>query len=92
MHLCLECGHRGISHRGGDRGYSSCVCCRGEGQIDAEPTVVETFDLAGRAQPLMSPGSVWNAESPMHRVVLCSCDACRRVHSAIRATDSAQAG
>lgn len=75
MHLCDACRHRATSHHGGDRGYSGCPCCRGPGSINPTPVLVQTFDLAGRAQPLFSPGSSWN-DGTTHRLRLCDCERC----------------
>jgi hypothetical protein len=76
MHLCRSCRHRATSHDGGDRGYSSCHCCRGAGEIDPEPVLVETFSYPGfRPEALHRPGSVWNAGST-HKLALCGCGPC----------------
>lgn len=81
LHLCRACRHRATSHDGGDRGYSACRCCRGPGDVDPEPVLVETFDLAtGAAEPLRAPGTEWNAGTT-HRLTLCSCARCRAVHA-----------
>lgn len=78
MHLCRSCRHRATSHDGGDRGYSGCTCCGGPGEIDPEPALVQTWSSPeGRREPLYRPGTVWNAGT-MHKLELCSCDACRR--------------
>lgn len=79
MHLCRECGHREVSHDGGDRGYSQCCCCRGAGEIDPIPRLVPTFTLDGKAEPLYRPGSEWNPGS-VHRLTLCGCTACRTAY------------
>lgn len=79
LHLCRDCRHRAISHDGGDRGYSGCRCCRGSGDIDPEPVLVQTFRLAdGAAEPLHPPGTTWNAGT-MHKQQLCGCQRCRAV-------------
>lgn len=77
MHLCRTCRHRATSHEGGDRGYTACPCCRGGGDIDPEPILVQTFALPGwQPEPLYPPGSSWNAGST-HRLDLCGCGRCR---------------
>ncbi len=85
MHLCRTCGHRATSHDGGDRGYSGCRCCRGSGDVDPAPVLVETFTSpGGRREDLYAPGSVWNAGT-MHKVRLCACAACRAEHARLTA-------
>ncbi len=76
LHLCRACGHRATSHDGGDRGYSGCRCCRGPGDLDPSPLLVDTFTSpGGHPEPLYRPGSVWNAGT-MHKLTLCGCSAC----------------
>lgn len=78
MHLCRSCRHRAISHDGGDKGYSGCVCCRGPGDIDPDPVLVETFSSpGGRREGLYRPGTTWNAGTT-HRQMLCDCERCHR--------------
>lgn len=79
MHLCRACRHRATSHDGGDRGYSGCPCCRGPGEIDPEPVLVQTFRLSdGQREPLYPPGAEWNAGTT-HRLRLCGCGRCLEV-------------
>lgn len=77
LHLCRSCLHKATSHDGGDKGYSGCTCCRGAGDIDPRPVLVETFTSpGGRREGLYEPGSTWNAGTT-HQIKLCACTACQ---------------
>lgn len=85
MHLCRTCRHRATSHEGGDRGYSGCRCCLGDGDVDPRPVLVETFTSpGGRAEPLYRPGTVWNAGT-MHKLALCGCAPCHEEYARLDA-------
>lgn len=76
LHVCRTCRHRETSHEGRDRGYSACRCCRGAGDIDPEPLLVQTWAFPRwEPEPLYRPGSQWNAGTS-HRLELCACARC----------------
>lgn len=92
MHLCRGCRHRATSHDGADRGYSGCACCRGPGDLDPEPTLVETFrSPGGQPEPLYRPGTLWNAGT-MHRLELCSCSVCRQRYAELAGCQASDSG
>lgn len=92
MHLCRSCRHRATSHDGGDRGYSSCRCCLGPGDIDPEPLLVETFrSPGGQREPLYRPGTLWNAGT-MHRLELCSCPRCHERYAELTGSQGSNSG
>lgn len=76
LHLCRACRHKESSHHGRDRGYSDCACCRGAGDIDPDPVLVQSWALPGwEAEAPYRPGSQWNPGT-VHRLELCSCARC----------------
>jgi hypothetical protein len=92
MHLCRGCRHRATSHDGGDRGYSSCRCCLGPGDIDPEPVLVETFRCpGGQPEALYRPGTLWNAGTT-HRLELCSCTRCHQRYAELTAAQGSRSG
>lgn len=88
VHLCLDCGHPASWHTPRERGYLRCrYCLQGDGRIDPEPVLRETFTSpGGRPEPLHAPGSVRNA-GRMHAERLCDCSRCR-AHAASLPSDA----
>ncbi len=76
LHVCRTCQHRETSHQGRDRGYTACPCCRGDGDIDPDPLLVQTWAFPRwEIEPLYRPGTQWNSGTS-HRLELCACARC----------------